>query len=645
MTYLMRPYFLAGFLIAATAFYVSTAAGQNGTLDQQQAVINTQAGVVLAIGAQGQQRLAQVVTAGRSGTLNQIALVVACASQIQLVVQIQGVSSDKPNGTVLASYVFNNVGGYADPPAFKTFTLDNPLHFNAGDQFAIVLSSTPPNTTFICSTYPGPAGNPYLGGDAFGNSISDPPGQWTLIGLGISPTYGADLPFQTFVASLLNAAVLPSSRSVQVGATATAFATLLTSGTTAATGCLISMPAGVPTNFSFQRTDANNAPVGLPNTPVDIPANSGQTFVLAFTPSAPFSPANIELVFACENTSPAPVVSGVNTLLLSASNTPVPDIVMLSATITHDGIVNMSGANESGAFAVATVNVGATGNVTVSADTGGVSLPLSVALCQTNPNTGSCLSTPQASVPVLINAGDTPTFAIFVNGFGSVPLDPARNRVFVWAKDTVGGTTRGSTSVAVTAKPPPAPPSNLTATAVCSGGPRHVDLQWRDNSDNESGFTIERAAGGDPYTTLVTLGAGRTSYSDAVLEDGVTYRYRVFAFNADGNSEYTNEASVTAPPETPNVPSNLTASVTGSGIHLAWQDNSNNESGFAIERRVSAWFLYSSNWVEIATVRPNVTTYDDRVQPGLFQLTYAYTVRAFVGTCSSGYSNVSVVER
>src|SRR5262249_1892293 len=225
----------------------------------------------------------------------------------------------------------------------------------------------------------------------------------------------------------LAAAVLPSSRSVQVGATATAFASVLTSGTATAIGCTIAIPPGLPTSFSFQRTDANNFPIGSPNTPVDIPANSGQNFVLAFTPSSPFGSTDIHLVFDCAITSPAPVIPGVSTLLLSASATPVPDIVMLSATTSSDGIVKIPGTNGSGAFAVATVNVGASGNVTVSADTGGVTLPVSVTVCQTNPSTGSCLSAPQASVPAAINAGGTPTFFALPHVLGAWPLTTARD--------------------------------------------------------------------------------------------------------------------------------------------------------------------------------------------------------------------------
>ena len=54
----------------------------------------------------------------------------------------------------------------------------------------------------------------------------------------------------------------------------------------------------------------------------------------------------------------------------------MPDIVAMAATPSGDGIVNLSGTNGVGAFAVATVNVGAGDAFTVSADTGGASLPV-----------------------------------------------------------------------------------------------------------------------------------------------------------------------------------------------------------------------------------------------------------------------------
>jgi hypothetical protein len=51
-------------------------------------------------------------------------------------------------------------------------------------------------------------------------------------------------------------------------------------------------------------------------------------------------------------------------------------------------------------------------------------------------------------VTTQINTNATPTFGIFVQGNGTVPFDPAANRVFVRFKDG-GNVTRGSTSVAV----------------------------------------------------------------------------------------------------------------------------------------------------------------------------------------------------
>ena len=152
--------------------------------------------------------------------------------------------------------------------------------------------------------------------------------------------------------------------------------------------------------------------------------------------------------FDCANTDPAPINTGLNTLLLSASTTPVPDIVALAATTTNDGIVNIPGTNGIGAFAVATVNVGASGSITASADTGSATLPVNISLCQTDPATGQCISAIDASVTTQINANATPTFGIFVQGNGNVPFDPAANRIFVRFKDG-GGVTRGSTSVAV----------------------------------------------------------------------------------------------------------------------------------------------------------------------------------------------------
>src|SRR5581483_9272940 len=100
------------------------------------------------------------------------------------------------------------------------------------------------------------------------------------------------------------------------------------------------------------------------------------------------------------------------------------------------------------AFAVATANVGVAGSITVSADTAGASLPLTLSLCQTNPASGQCTSAIGNSVTATIAANGTPTFAIIAQASGAIAFDPANSRIFVRFKDD-SGVTRGATSVAV----------------------------------------------------------------------------------------------------------------------------------------------------------------------------------------------------
>jgi len=66
-----------------------------------------------------------------------------------------------------------------------------------------------------------------------------------------------------------------------------------------------------------------------------------------------------------------------------------------------------------------------------------------------------------------------------------------------------------------------------------------------DNSNNETGFVIERATDGVNFSVLATVGADTISYVDLAVSAGITYSYRVAAFSADGPSAYTNTASVT----------------------------------------------------------------------------------------------------
>jgi Bacterial Ig domain len=99
--------------------------------------------------------------------------------------------------------------------------------------------------------------------------------------------------------------------------------------------------------------------------------------------------------------------------------------------------------------------------------------------------------------------------------------------------------------VAAATAPPPAP-SGLTANTPSANT---VDLNWADNSSVEVGFKLERSTRADfaVATELVTVGTDVTSFRDASASRGVTYYYRVHAFNAAGSSANSNAPSAALP--------------------------------------------------------------------------------------------------
>jgi hypothetical protein len=88
----------------------------------------------------------------------------------------------------------------------------------------------------------------------------------------------------------------------------------------------------------------------------------------------------------------------------------------------------------------------------------------------------------------------------------------------------------------------PAAPTNLTADLVGNSG--QVNLTWTDNSNNETGFQVERSPDGSHWAVLTTqVPANTTTYRDSSAVKGQTYYYRVAAYNSVGLSAYSNVAS------------------------------------------------------------------------------------------------------
>jgi hypothetical protein len=301
----------------------------------------------------------------------------------------------------------------------------------------------------------------------------------------------------------------------------------------------------------------------------------------------------------------------------------------------------------------------------------------------------------------------------------------------------------------------PNPPTNLIASVFSS---TQINLTWQDNSSDETSFILERKSGLSPnaeFSTVATLSANTTTYSDQGLPTNQKYYYRVRAFNGAAYSFYSNisDATLGTPPlvmqngvvqacgisfldpggegnyngyqyitmrvnpeegkkvkvsfssfslgaydylniydgealtqnligsftgttlppdinalnsmgyltfffysggstpsagwqailscvEIPSAATNLIASASsGTQVNLSWQDNSTNETGFSIERKLT---LGNSQFVSIATVASNVTSYSDQALPT--DTRYSYRIRARNGSDYSSYSNTADVQ-
>jgi hypothetical protein len=96
--------------------------------------------------------------------------------------------------------------------------------------------------------------------------------------------------------------------------------------------------------------------------------------------------------------------------------------------------------------------------------------------------------------------------------------------------------------------PEVAAPTQLKVVALEGG----AHLTWKDNSDNESEFMIERKTGGSGWTAVGDVPFDTTQYHDGSIQAGATYTYRVMAMPKSGghdeeNGAFSNEVDFTAP--------------------------------------------------------------------------------------------------
>lgn len=174
------------------------------------------------------------------------------------------------------------------------------------------------------------------------------------------------------------------------------------------------------------------------------------------------------------------------------------------------------------------------------------------------------------------------------------------------------------------------PPNNLVAIAHGND----IQLTWVDNASNEEGFQIERKIGANgTWSRIAIVETDVSSYIDNVVSTDRIYYYQVKSYT-DGNVSVPSNSYYAI---TMNAPDNLVAeSYTNNEIVLTWIDNSINEDGYKVERRLE------NEWVEIADLSASNTSFEDKNVIG--GLTYFYRVHAYANSTTpvphlSNYSN------
>jgi hypothetical protein len=177
---------------------------------------------------------------------------------------------------------------------------------------------------------------------------------------------------------------------------------------------------------------------------------------------------------------------------------------------------------------------------------------------------------------------------------------------------------------------PPAAPSDLQAEGINDS---RIDLIWTDNSDNEDQFQVARKpANTDSWQTLQSNAEAESErFEDRSqgLEPDTLYDYRIRAVNPAGVSHWSNVASArtsSSVTQRPVQPSGLSVTAPNPDqINLQWEDNSDNEDGFEIGRKLGE----ADDYLVVASsedLTENTVSFVDK--PLTSNTAYYYAVRA-----------------
>lgn len=166
-----------------------------------------------------------------------------------------------------------------------------------------------------------------------------------------------------------------------------------------------------------------------------------------------------------------------------------------------------------------------------------------------------------------------------------------------------------------------------------------VNLSWEDSTEYSSGYIIEKNSGKDTlFYFLDSLNAGEFVSFDSNIVENQTYYYRIYSYSDERFSSFSDTISVTISAAIISAPSDLKASTEEDHVNLSWIDNSDNETGFFIERKRSGLEMYEL----LDSTAKDSEEYTDTsiIEDGI----YLYRIFAANEFTRSDYSDTAEVE-
>ncbi|MCI4064865.1 hypothetical protein MRQ36_20755 [Micromonospora sp. R77] len=288
------------------------------------------------------------------------------------------------------------------------------------------------------------------------------------------------------------------------------------------------------------------APTGLTATPAPGSATALPAIALAWTGNGGAPPASCHLL---QRATDAGFTAGVTALTVAAGATRYTDATVTPGVTYHyriraENAVSCSAWSNS---VPASVRLTAPAKVTAAVPP---AAPLRVALRWANRSFATGVDVQRATNPTFTSGPGTTAI-----GVGEAHVDPAvaPDTTYYYRVRTtyLGAASPWSTVATVTTPPRPAAPSGLgTVVAVPGPDTATVILSWSAGSASGpgAGFVVERATDSTFRRELAAFTVTGRGFTNTGLARGVTYHYRVRAFNVVGTSPWTTPAAVTTPP-------------------------------------------------------------------------------------------------